>query len=285
MLSARLLQCVNSLEFNLAYPVNSIGQALTILGIDRTRQITVTIATAAYARGALRTKELRLCWEHTVATAILADQIAHACEAFTAVAYTAGIIHDIGRLGLLVAHPKDYERIIRDAADRCLDLLDFESEQFGIHHAEAGRLLAERWRLPEEFLAIVGRHHDPCEGQELDLLKIIHVACRLADALGYAVTRPLLPLTVEQILTELPDQARQRLKTPPEEWSAAIQKRIHAYDGYVDDTPDEPRVEDPGEAAPSGEEAIGPVGGSNMPYLWVAGIAAIFALSAWFFSR
>src|SRR5204863_396988 len=125
-------------------------------------------------------KELRLCWEHTLATAILADQIAHACEAFTAVAYTAGIIHDIGRLGLLVAYPKDYERIIRDAAEGCLDLLDFETEQFGIHHAEAGRLLAERWKLPEEFLMIAGRHHDPCEGQELDLLRIIHVACRLA---------------------------------------------------------------------------------------------------------
>jgi HD-like signal output (HDOD) protein len=117
-----------------------------------------------------------------VAPAILADQIAKACGAFVDVAYTAGIIHDIGRLGLLVAYPREYETIIRDAAERYLDLLDFECEQCGVHHAEAGRILAERWDLPAELRVIAGRHHDPCEGGDLDLLRIVHVACRLADA-------------------------------------------------------------------------------------------------------
>jgi hypothetical protein len=122
------------------------------------------------------------------------------------IAYTAGIIHDIGRLGLLVAYPKEYERIIRLAAERCLDLLDFEAEQFGMHHAEAGRILADRWGLPEEFRVVAGRHHDPCEGEELDLLRIVHVACRLADVLGYYVTRPLLPRTFNEVLAELPSR-------------------------------------------------------------------------------
>src|SRR5579859_6557355 len=166
--SARLLQCVNSVEFGFPCPVSDVLHALTLLGLDRTREATVTVATAAYATG-LRTKELRRCWEHTVATAILADEIARACGAFIGNAYTAGIIHDIGRLGLLVAYPRDYERIIRDAADRCLDLLDFETETFGMHHAEAGRVLAERWNLPEEFRIVAGRHHDQCEGEEIDL--------------------------------------------------------------------------------------------------------------------
>jgi HD-like signal output (HDOD) protein len=166
--SARLLQRVNSVEFGLAEPVSDVGRALTILGLDQTRQITVTLATAAYSQGTLVAADLRRCWEHTVATAILADQIAKACGAFVDIAYTAGIIHDFGRLGLLVAYPREYERIIRDAAACCLDILDFECEQFGVNHAEAGRILAERWGLPAEFRVIAGRHHDPCEGEELD---------------------------------------------------------------------------------------------------------------------
>src|SRR5882724_4235607 len=163
-LSARLLQCVNSVEFGLAHPIKDVQRALTFLGLDQTRQITVTLATGAYSKGALGTAALRRCWQHTVATAILADQLARACQSYTDVAYTAGIIHDIGRLGLLVAYPREYESIIRDAADQSCDLLDFESEQFGVHHAEAGRILSERWGLPKEFRIIAGPHHDRLDG-------------------------------------------------------------------------------------------------------------------------
>jgi putative nucleotidyltransferase with HDIG domain len=238
--SARLLHCVNSAAFALTTRVGNVHQALVMLGLDRTRQITVTVATAAYAQGAMRSNELRRCWEHTVATAILADQIAHACGgAFNDIAYTAGIMHDIGRLGLLVVYPREYERIIRDAAAKCHDLLDFEREQFGMDHAEAGRILAERWKLPEEFRLIAGRHHDPCEGEELDLLRIVHAACRLADALGYDVSRPLAPLDVDEVLEELPPPVRGRLTIAPDEMRALIEQRIRSYDGGGDeaDTP------------------------------------------------
>jgi HD-like signal output (HDOD) protein len=229
--SARLLQCVNSVEFGLGSPVTDLTHALSLLGLDRTREATVSLAASAYASGALRTDELRRCWEHSVATAIVADQIARAGGAFIGQAYTAGIVHDIGRLGLLVAFPRDYQRIIRDAADRCLDLLDFEREQFGVHHTEAGQLLAERWSLPEEFLVVTGRHHDPCEGEELDLLRIVHVACRMADALGYDLTRPLIPLYTDAILAELPERVRVRFRMSPEELQALIALRIRAYEG------------------------------------------------------
>jgi len=229
-LSARLLQCVNSVEFGLAHPIKDVQRALTFLGLDQARQVTVTLATGSYSKGALGTSALRRCWEHTVATAILTDQLARACQAFTDVAYTAGIIHDIGRLGLLVAYPREYESIIRDAADRCLDLLDFESEQFGVHHAEAGRILAERWGLPEEFRIVAGRHHDPCEGEELDLLRIVHVACRLADVLGYYVTRPLVARNIDEILAELPAGGKERLHADPDELRARIEERIRAFD-------------------------------------------------------
>ena len=80
----------------------NIKQALALIGLDRARQLTLTVAAAAYTQGALRSNELRRCWEHTVATAFLADEIALACGgAFKDIAYTAGVMHDIGRLGLL----------------------------------------------------------------------------------------------------------------------------------------------------------------------------------------
>jgi putative nucleotidyltransferase with HDIG domain len=185
--TARLLQRANSAQFSFAADITSARRAVALLGLDLTRQIVLAHATAAYVGGAPKTEALRRSWQHTVATAVLAEEIALACEMFTSMAFTAGIMHDIGRLGLLVAYPNEYERIIRDSAERCLDILDFEQETFGVQHAEAGRMLAERWGLPEDMAIIAGRHHDACEGNELDVLRIVHVACRLADVLGYDV--------------------------------------------------------------------------------------------------
>ena len=288
--SARLLNCVNSAAFGLKSAVTNIQQALALLGLDRTRQITLTVATAAYTQGALRSNELRRCWEHTVATAMLADQIAHVCGGYTDIAYTAGIMHDIGRLGLLVAYPQEYEGIIRDAAEQCLDLLDFERDQFGMDHAEAGRILAERWNLPEEFRLVAGRHHDPCEGAEVDLLKIVHIACRLADALGYDITRPLVPLDVDAVLLDLPAGARDRLQTP-DELRARIEHRIRAYDG-VGDSPDntaEPAVAAAVASDGSAEEApfvldvsreVAPESSSLIVWIAFVVIAALVVLSA-----
>jgi putative nucleotidyltransferase with HDIG domain len=261
--TARLLQRVNSVEFGLRTPVTAVKQAVALLGIDLTRNIIVTHATASFAAGALGVEELRRCWQHTVATAVLAEEIAEACNEFTQIAFTAGIMHDIGRLGLLVAYPQDYERIIRNAAERCLDLLDFEHEEFGLDHAEAGRMLAERWGLPVEMATIAGRHHDPCEGTELSLLRVVHVACRLADTLGFDVVKPLQAESLETALEELPAGARERLRGDPAQFRTRIEQRISEYDSSSSGTsPEEtlallaPAVTE--EAVTGAEEALAP---------------------------
>ena len=301
--TARLLRYVNSYELALTSPVSNIQQAVSLAGLDRTRQITLTQAAAVYARGALRTGELRRCWQHSIATAVLADEIAFACGVFTNAAFTAGIMHDIGRLGLLVAYPDRYERIIRDAAAKCLDLLDFEQEEFGVSHTEAGRYLAERWGLPEELLMVAGRHHDPSEGTELDLLRIVHVACRLADALGYDVSRPLVPANARTVLRELPFAARQRFLKSPEQLCTLIEKQILEFDADPAHAPAKPNLPEEenvatdqasddveGEAPtqePLADVLPGPPSGERrystlITALWtVAVIACIVALLVW----
>ena len=237
--TARLLQRVNSAEFGFVSDITNVRRAVALLGLDTTRQITLAHATAAYAQGGLKTETMRRCWQHTVATAVLADEIAAACDAFGSVAFTAGIMHDVGRLGLLVAYPEEYERVIRNAAERSLDVLDFEEEEFGAHHAEAGRMLAERWELPSDMAVIAGRHHDPCEGTELNLLRIVHVACRLADVLGYDVVKPLVPSTVGDVIAQLPARARTLLVQDPEQLCERVEQRIREFGSESADAPPE----------------------------------------------
>ncbi len=231
MFSSRILQAANSIEFGCTQRVTNLTQALLLLGLERTRGLAVSLATAAYLRNALRAENLRRCWRHTVACAMLADSIARALGRFMDQAYTAGILHDIGRLGLVVAFPNEYEHAIRDAAQRSLDMLEYERELFGIAHTDAGRLLVNKWNLPEPFPEIAGRHHDRQEGGEIDLLAVVSMACRLADELGFEVTKPLKPATVEEILAPLPEAVRFRLQNEAPGWRAAIEQRVNAFEG------------------------------------------------------
>ena len=225
-LSARMLRCINSAAFGLGRQISDVRQAVALMGFDRTRQITAMCATAAF-RGTRNSAELHTCWQHSMATAILANEIANSCEAFTKVAFTAGVLHDIGRLGLIAAYSSRYASAVRAANGHCVDFLDFEREQFGFDHAEAGRLLGEAWELPEEYRIVAGRHHDPCEGTEVDLLRIVHVSCRLADFLGYGFVLPQADSTMSSILDTLPERARKRLSRTEEELRAEIEERIH----------------------------------------------------------
>jgi HD-like signal output (HDOD) protein len=295
--TARLLQRVNSAEFGFISDITNVRRAVALLGLDTTRQITLAHATAAYARGGLKTEAMRRSWQHTVATAVIAEEIARACEAFTSVAFTAGIMHDIGRLGLLVAYPDKYEGIMRNAAERCLDVLDFEEEVFGAHHAEAGRMLAEGWRLPADTALIAGRHHDPCEGAELDLLRIVHVACSLADVLGYDFVKPLVPATASEVLAQLPPRASQRLARAPEQLCKRIEEEIQEFGSESAQPPPEDTLallasavtlEDPQPVPPNvePEREQGRPGPSRamtraMIICILAGLAVVLALGFW----
>lgn len=228
--AARILQRVNSAQFALETPVSNVQHAVALLGIDQIRQITVIYATRLYSKEAVKTEDLRRCWRHMVATAVLAEIISEACGEYSSAAFTAGMIHDIGRLALLIAYPDEYERLISNAAERCMDVLDYETEEFGMHHAEAGRMLTELWGLPEEFAGITGRHHDQWEGGELDLVGIVHLACKLADVLGYDFVRPLVQQDISSVLAHLPPKARERLQVKPEDLCAHIEERINEFD-------------------------------------------------------
>jgi HD-like signal output (HDOD) protein len=263
--SSRILQYANSVEFGGAQPVTSLKHALIMLGFDRTRKLALSLAMTAYVQTALKARQLRRCWRHTIACALIADAMARACGQFEEQAYTAGILHDVGRLGLLVAYPFEYEETIRFAAERSLDMLDYERERFGVDHAEAGRMLVERWKLPDPFPLIAGRHHDRTEGLELDLLGVVSRACRAADALGFDVTQPLRPQTLEEIFEGLPAAAVRRLLSESDKWRDQIENRIASYES----TSTEPAEE----AVPEGNiEEVEPTEGFGVDIPTVAAV-------------
>jgi HD-like signal output (HDOD) protein len=225
-LAAQLLRLANSPIFGLPSQIETVQHGITTLGFERVRCLVTAVATSNYMRAALRTEALERCWRHTLATAILSRELARAAGMATDRAYSLGLLHDIGRLGLLVAFPKEYAGILKAVDRDAISLLDQEKKRFGLDHCETGRLLLEQWNLPSDFCLVVGRHHDPPSGEPLDSLKICYLACQLADSLGYAIAPPLKPLPFQEIRAMLPPSAQGGFPEEPETLTALIDRTV-----------------------------------------------------------
>jgi putative nucleotidyltransferase with HDIG domain len=233
-LSAQLLRMANSPLFGFMARVHTVQQAVALLGYVRVQSLVMAVATANYMRRGVRTEALEKCWRHSMASAILARELARACRFSPESAYSLGLLHDIGRLGLLVAYPTEYGRILKAADRDKVSLLDQEKLLFGMDHCEAGRHLLENCKLPEEFCQIVGRHHDPPDGGPVDSLLIGYLACQMADTLGYAVVTPLKPVALDELRELLPPAAREHFPSEPETLERIIAKSMGEDDPLLE---------------------------------------------------
>jgi HD-like signal output (HDOD) protein len=237
--SARVLKRANAADVAGYMPTCDIPQALVVLGLERTRQLTLTIATVAYLGKALREEHLRRCWRHMVACGLASSTIAKASGLPPAEAYTAGLIHDIGRLGLITAYRDEYVRAMEKAREEGLDLLELERERFGVDHTEAGEWLAAQWNLPESLAKIARCHHEE-PSEELDVLAIVQIGCRLADLLGFSVSERPVTHSFDDITAALPAPARIRLRGLLDALTAEIQDQIAFFEGESNRLPVRP---------------------------------------------
>ncbi|MCE5306618.1 MAG: HDOD domain-containing protein [Acidobacteriales bacterium] len=227
--SAEILRLANSALYGLEGQINSLTHAVLLLGLSRVKSLAMTVAIMKdYLKGVLKSETLRRCWTHSLACAFLAEELAPACGLDKDYAYTVGLLHDIGRLSILVAYPAEYTNLLKVAEENSFNVLECERQLFDIDHCQAGQWLAAQWNLPPEFGEVLSRHHQPAAGPQFGAAGLIHVACNLSDALGFNVldTRELPDFG--QIASELPKAARDRVSLNSEELKARIGGRIVA---------------------------------------------------------
>ncbi len=284
--SAELLRRANSPAYGFASRIDTLQQALVVLGFDELRRIAMAAAARGYAGPAMQAPELRLCWRHSLAVALLAEELARGTEVTPERAYTAGVMHDIGRLGLLTACPERFAELLQEAeyAGAIEDssyFLEREADAFGFDHTEAGRWLAERWEIPVDLQAVVGRHHDRPAAAEFDLLTVIQYAVLLADALGFGVTSGVTQRRPAEMAPDAPEEIRPVLQRNPDELAQLLSTRIDALDGNTPEKQTEPAQEAsaaPPEPAESDEaETPEPEDAARKLLPWAIGAVAALA--------
>ena len=159
-LASELLQHANSAEFGLRCRIADIRGALLFLGTERTRALAMTIGMSLYARRSTHQKEVRLLWRHSLATAVIAEEIGRAGRLRLPDLYTCGLMHDLGRLGLLLSAGDEYGPLFSRTFRNLEEANELERAAFGMRHVEAGTFLARSWNFPRSLCDSILCYHD-----------------------------------------------------------------------------------------------------------------------------
>jgi putative nucleotidyltransferase with HDIG domain len=224
--SAELLRFANSALFGLRREVTSLAHAIRMVGTDRIKTMATMVALNRMVRSSVRIAALRKVWFHSLVTAVIAEEAARLARLDRDTAYTTGLLHNLGTLGLMSAYPDEYSRMLEVSDDFGFDLLQTERDLFEIDHCAAGAYLAQDWDFPDELAAAIATHHDEPVAGEVSLYSIIQVSWRLADVLGYAAFSPDKPWTWEELIVFFPKVRSSWLGESPEAAKTHIERRL-----------------------------------------------------------
>ncbi len=187
-LSARVLKVANSSYFGHSGAVETLDDAIGLLGMDMIASMVATHKIFAVTPPpASSNLNLDSLWEHCVHVSTLVRQIGYKLKVAPSImreAGTAALLHDIGKLVLAYAAPSALAAAMtRAKADR-MPGWQAEYYVFGNHHAEIGGCLLKLWGLPASVIEAVSMHHSPHHSAETKTgpVTLVHIADMLAHA-------------------------------------------------------------------------------------------------------
>lgn len=186
VIAAKTLQLCNSSLYNRGRRIESVGHALVMLGRNLFAKLVISALIDDFFSHCIM--GYSLCkgglFSHSLGTALCAERIAQLTgRVAPSVAYSAGLLHDIGKVVLdqfvASALPLFYRRL----QEQENDFLTLEQEIFGTDHAQVGRELARRWSFPASLTDVIALHHQLETPTDSTLLVIlIHLADNLMSS-------------------------------------------------------------------------------------------------------
>lgn len=201
--SSQVLRLANSALIGGRYEIDSILQALAVVGVDRLRDLVVTVALKNFM-GDADTACLHRCWRHNLATAFWCEKLAPWFHIDIPLGYTAGILHDIGRIALLMLLPHDYAAFLDQALSGQSDPLEAERAHWDADHCQVGHTLAASWNFPPVLNDVIAHHHDAIAPQSPPVRWLAQAACAAASMSGFHTLNSEQPWQPERIEHLLP---------------------------------------------------------------------------------
>jgi putative nucleotidyltransferase with HDIG domain len=163
-ITANILKMSTSALFGPRREIQSVRDALVRIGFDQLLEVVLSQECSSLFDRSYRGYDLEFgaLWRHSVASALLAKIIAgHLKKGNPPQLFTAGLLHDIGKIVLSEFVDEHFDEIKTGLAGGNRAFIEAEKEVLGIHHAELGGRIAETWNFPEAIVAAIRFHHDP----------------------------------------------------------------------------------------------------------------------------
>ncbi|GMO33200.1 MAG: hypothetical protein Ta2F_09090 [Termitinemataceae bacterium] len=195
-MTADILKIVNSVHYIMSKRVDNISEAVRILGIKGIKNLLYSYGTQQILGD--DTQEKKNLWDHCYRCAFYAYNLVKNFSPEKTIiddAYVGGILHDMGKIVFDNTHPDLANKMKSFCTDKNIPDVTFEDVCSGVNHAEIGGLIAEKWNFPENLVAAIRYHHDPCNAAIKDfslLVKTVYLANMLCEIeSGNAVSEQL----------------------------------------------------------------------------------------------
>lgn len=208
-LTAKVIKMVNSAYYGLSNRVTNIDQALVLLGTDAVKNISISASVnQVFNQANIHSLfDMMIFWRHSLMCAVLARVIAKKTLYVSPdEAFLSGLLHDIGKLVLLVNFPKEYSDILKSSNDQS-DLILAGEAQRGATHCEVGAWLINRWALQSFIGDAILYHHESIDRihNALPLVKIVYVANILCpeinkeDSVKFGITENIFGFEMSEV--------------------------------------------------------------------------------------
>ncbi|KPC51616.1 HDOD domain-containing protein [Amantichitinum ursilacus] len=216
VITAKVLRLANSAAFGASRRVGSVGDALVVLGFNTMRTLVVASAvTGAFVL--IPGLDRRRFWRESLCVATYCQWLADISHSPGGLAFSTGLMHNIGELLLHLAAPEAIAK-----TDKQLPAGPERAQQqravLGVDYVQAGEELARRWNFPEELRAAIRYQHDP-EAQPHPLADILHSALALSAAVAKAGADES---GITAALNAMPPESAARLHIPPAQLTSSL---------------------------------------------------------------
>ena len=188
-LATKVLKLANSSYYGIPRTITNIRSAIVILGFSTVKSLVLSSSVLKMFddNDSQALFDKNSFWKHSVEVAMMAKSLTKrtSLRNDADLAFSGGLLHDVGKLILTQYAYDDYKGVIEEAAKGEEPIIDIENRVMGITHSQISGMLLERWGIPESLQIPISYHDDPSKAGEHEMMsQIIHVANHLSTLNG-----------------------------------------------------------------------------------------------------
>ncbi|MDR0465386.1 MAG: HDOD domain-containing protein [Treponema sp.] len=167
VLTGKILQLINSAYYGLGTHVKSLVRAITMLGLNTVKNLVLSTAVLNILQKNREKKGINIkgFWHHCLCVGVISKLLAvkqGVDPKYHEEYFTAGLLHDIGKIPMNAVLSSDYTRLVAASDLENKTLYEIESENLELNHCTAGNMIASAWKLDSSIIDVITFHHNAC---------------------------------------------------------------------------------------------------------------------------